>query len=554
MSDKGQTQNVPTTKKKISFFSAMLIVMGGSIGAGIFFKSGGVLSNSQGSLILAIFCWLIASCAVIAMALALIEISAVRNDNLSLIGWCKEFNSRTIYKASKNFMVYVYLPMTYFFMPLYVILSIQDGIQSLAGRNNFGTPGADWVIWTIISLCISIYFLTVPTLWSKIGDIHNKVVLAIKFVPLVVVTILGFVLIFTKNSSQVQVGFDEASKTIKEGASILGIKGIGAGLGMFLAISAIFFAYDGFYVASGIQSEMKEPKKTPLALLFGLGITTIIYLLISIGLSLNGGNVFSMQDNLGKLFGGTQKAQDAARILIGILNLMIGIGVLGIINGFSMWAPRFVEDLLAEGELPFWNHKLVKGKLNPNFPKIGVIYSLVLSIPTVLIFTLIGALGYIASNPDYVGGYDPVDKYEMAKLYSFADLMANWTALFTFSFIGASIFGGIRNRKTNRVKIEDKKKYFVVSAWIAVVLVFSALLITLIVPFIDFFAIFAIDKNTMKPEDYTTIIISRLMLVVVLFLQCGLAFIPTIIEDKIAKKKYGSLEKFEEYKKQQLSL
>lgn len=42
--------------KKISFFSAILVVMGSSIGAGIFFKSKSVLDNSQNSLILAIFC------------------------------------------------------------------------------------------------------------------------------------------------------------------------------------------------------------------------------------------------------------------------------------------------------------------------------------------------------------------------------------------------------------------------------------------------------------------------------------------------------------------
>ena len=55
-----------------------------------------------------------------------------------------------------------------------------------------------------------------------------------------------------------------------------------------MAIGAIFFAYDGFYVTAGIQSEMKEPKKTPLAIVFGLGAVTIIYLLIAISMSLGG--------------------------------------------------------------------------------------------------------------------------------------------------------------------------------------------------------------------------------------------------------------------------
>jgi hypothetical protein len=42
-------------KKKISFFSAMLVVVGSSVGAGIFLKSKSVLDGSHGSLVLAIF-------------------------------------------------------------------------------------------------------------------------------------------------------------------------------------------------------------------------------------------------------------------------------------------------------------------------------------------------------------------------------------------------------------------------------------------------------------------------------------------------------------------
>jgi len=70
------------------------------------------------------------------------------------------------------------------------------------------------------------------------------------------------------------------------------------GFGLFIAVAAIFFAYDGFYVTAGIQSEMKEPKKTPLAILFGLIIVTVIYLLIAIAMSLgaSGGSPFGFQD------------------------------------------------------------------------------------------------------------------------------------------------------------------------------------------------------------------------------------------------------------------
>ena len=45
-----------STKKKIGFFSAMLVVVGSCIGSGIFFKAKSVLVGSQNSIILAMVC------------------------------------------------------------------------------------------------------------------------------------------------------------------------------------------------------------------------------------------------------------------------------------------------------------------------------------------------------------------------------------------------------------------------------------------------------------------------------------------------------------------
>ncbi|WP_036450781.1 APC family permease [Mycoplasmopsis opalescens] len=594
--------------KKISFFSALLIVIGGSIGAGIFFKSGGVLSNSHSSIILAAFCWIIASLAVIAMALALIEISSVRNDNLSLLGWTKVFCGRKLYLSSKNFMTYIYLPFTYFFMPLYVILSLQDGFTGLLGRDaNFGTSH-DWIIWLVIALIMSVYFLTVPAIWSKVGDAQNKIVLAVKFLPLIFVPVIGIVLAITGHggTDNVSVALKPAegsfSHLVKTGTGITSFAGVGAGLGVFLAVSAIFFAYDGFYVAAGIQSEMKEPRKTPLAIFLGLAITTVIYLIIAIAMSINGGSFFAMQDYMASLF----HSKRAAQIMFGLMNLCIAIGVLGIINGFSMWAPRYVEDLLALGDLPYWNK--YKNKLNPNRPIVGIVYSLVLTIPLVIIFMVIGALAYLPLNADYAFYDSPTDWKalstgaggSMQRLYSFADLMANWTALFTFAYIAFAILGGIINRKTGKIQIADKKSYFVPAAWISVIIVMIALVVTVLQPIIDLFLLFGFDSHytavdaaqgsvdvllsdvydlkagtaqtllnqanteTVKQIALTfggkdvslvlrDIIVGRVALVVTLVIFILLSFLPTAIEDRKNKKAFGSLEKYEEWKAQQLA-
>nr|WP_307927394.1 amino acid permease [Mycoplasmopsis bovis] len=149
----------------------------------------------------------------------------------------------------------------------------------------------------------------------------------------------------------------------------------------------------------------------------------------------------------------------ATNIIFGIMNIFIAIGVLGIANGFAMWMPRYIEDLLIKGDLPFWE-KLAP-KVNPRKPVVGIIYSSIISVPLIIIFTLIGALGYIDTS-SYGTVYDST--MSMAKLYSFADLMANWNALGCFLLVALAIYGGIRNRKTNKVEIPSKKKYFLPTA------------------------------------------------------------------------------------------
>lgn len=522
------------TSKKIGFFSAMLIVMGSSIGAGIFFKAKGVLESSQGNLIFAIFAWLIAAFAVIAMALALLEVASARNDNLSLIGWTKTFNSRTMYKASKNFMFYIYLPLTYFFMPFYVIMSLQDALGGFGVRNTILTGSgldADWVIWFIISLVISLFFIFVSGISSRAGNIMNKMIMAVKFIPLIATPIVAFIVVGMKGA-HVSVNLDGVDNGITGSVPDLTIFGrVSPFLGLFIAIGAIFFAYDGFYVTAGIQSEMKEPKKTPVAILLGLGATTVIYLIIAISMTLTGnGGLFGLYDFL---------EEKNVLWVFGVINLTVAIGVLGIINGFAMWAPRFVEDLIVEHELPF-SHKFLN-KLNPNKPMVGIIYSLIITLPIIIAFTIIGAYAYV--GPGKVSyGLDYGSK-QMGGVYAFCDLMGTWTAVLAFLFIVASIFGCLRNRKSNFVQTE-KNKHFVWSAWVSVIVISLAIGVLVIDAFYNVFVMTQMWGPKGSKVD-TDDLVSRVMKLVMLFVFGGLCLVPTLIEDKLHIKKFGSIEAYE---------
>ncbi len=521
--------NLPKDKK-ISFFAAMMVVVGSSVGAGIFLRSASVLGNAHYSLPLAIFSWLVAAFAVIAMGLSLIEIASGSNDNLSLIGWCKTFNSKYIYKASKNFMFYIYMPLTFFFMPLYVLIQLQDGIgvfthtildpetgKAILSPFKFDNVGkTDWLIWTSISIVISLYFIFSAGYSSRIGNLQNLVISFVKFIPLLIAAFIGYAFIAMNPETNIGVSPDATQYDPTRFGTF------NPGFGMFLSVSGIFFAYDGFYVTAGLQTEMQEPKKTPLAILLGLVIVTVIYLSIAISMSLNGTGSFWG-------FGAWLYEIDLGWLFFTI-NLLISIGILGIVNGFAMWTPRFIEDLIKENELPF-SYKF-KDKLNSAKPKIGIIYTLSISIPIILLFSIIGALGFEDTT-----GYGAVYGDTMGTLYSFADITANWTALFAFGFITFAIYGGLKNRKTKKIKVEEYK-YFIPFAISSVGLISVTLFMTLITPIIDLFLIYipGFVELSGGVEAANTSIVGRVVLVVVLILFIAIMFVPTIIEDYLAKK------------------
>lgn len=477
-------------KKKISFFSAILIVIGGSVGAGIFLRSKSVLEQSAGNVFWSIFAWLLAAFAVITMAIALVEVASGRNDDLGMIGWNKAFNGLYVYKGCKWFMTFLYLPFTYYFMPLYVIIQMQDAASGFTGQGdliNAKTGGNDWIVMMILALAISAWFFFTAGLSAWLGNIQNWIVTSVKFIPLIVVVVLGLVFA-SQNLSTVPKG-----ATITNGQQLLNITwwdsnshslaGLSPVFGLFTSMAGIFFAFDGFYVTAGVQSEMAEPKKTPLALVLGLSAVTTIYVLVAVSMTIgaSSGGFYSFGDTLDGV---------KAKWLFGLINMCISIGILGIINGFTMWATRFIEDLIKEGEL--WVPiKAYKKMLSSKTPMIGTLYACVVTVPVVLLFNVIGSLAYFAPRDgnycelddkgNFVGYYG--SEHFTSNLY-FCDLMANWMAVIAFAFITMSIFGALKNRKENWIQVEHGKH----TKWAgttAVILVSSALIVYALNPYVS---------------------------------------------------------------------
>lgn len=511
------------TKKKITFASAVLLVIGSSIGAGIFLKNGEVLGNVGGSAVLALVSWVLSIFGVICMGISLAEIASASTDNnLGIISWVKNFCHKYLFKVSKYFMAFLYLPLNFFLMPYYVVIQFQDA---------FGWQ-TTWWISALIAFGISAWFFIASGLSSRLGDVQNKAITAVKFIPLAFCIVAGVVLAclgqgaFSENATThiwPEYWINPQPARLVNMFPLLGILG---------SVPAIIFSYDGFYSAAGIQSEMEEPKKTPAALVVGLVIVSIINILIAVGLLL--GSEDGRVNTLGWF------NEHGYHWVIGTIQILIAIGILGIINGFAIYNPLYYQDLIKDGELPFserLKHKIQTQKHN----WVGLIYAGVLTIVFFVVFTLIGALAY-SDTIGYGGttmtnmlgvksdilGYDSLQTSigNCNTLYSFCDLMANWTSIFAFLCVVFATIGAMKNRKTNKVAVTKVKGFWFCSI-VSTIVISLGVLFILVASVADIAIVNSWDHYA---ENWSTEMLGAIMTLVMLVVFVAVCCIPSSIE------------------------
>ena len=556
MSKKSRTsQRISTEKrvtdskaKRIGYFAALLIVMGSSIGSGIFFKSGGVMSNVDNSIVLALLSWIIAAFSVIAMAIALIDIAAQsKKDDRGLLSWVKRFNGLYLYKSAKNLYIYFTLPIKFFALPVYFFQSLQTGICYIDatwvdGHIVLGPIGESalnfpwWGIFLIV-LTIDVYFMVVNGISTRAGSMTNRLLMYIKFVPLLFAFLIGFIILGMNNGlpadNEWWVSGNLMNKPIDQLTAPRTLVGFSPAIGVFMSLASVFFAFDGFYVAAGIQSQLKEPKKISNILLFGLLIVTVIYLSIALSMTLgaNGGK----WANVGAFF-----VERGVSWIYSIIAILIAIGVLGIINGYSMWAMRLYQELLESWELPFSKY-LIKLKTRSGKPLGGRIFIMVLGLLVSMTCVLVAALAYQVTPSPLIGNVYRIQGTEMIQdgyvnievngLYAFADMITNWQTIFTFAFITAAIFSSTLSKTKQQTK-SRRDIITIIAGWFSVVIIFTALLFQFAQPFANL--AFAIEfNNTIDQRDnaqQAVQVFPHICLVVILFVALFIAFVPSIFE------------------------
>lgn len=330
-------------KKQFGLLTAICMVVGTVIGSGVFFKAQTILQKTNGDMPMGIIAWLIGGAVMIFCVLAF-SVLAQKYEKVNgvvdyaeatvgskysyMIGWFS-----TIIYIPCITSVLTWLSAKYF---LTFICSVNPNFALTVPADQGGLDIGPEVFCLSAFILIAMFMINVFS--PKIAGKIQVSATIIKLIPLILMAVIGTIYGFTHNIAN-------------EPVSILASNfatGSGDFTKLFGAIVATAFAYDGWIIATSINSELKNSKRNlPIALVVGGIIIISVYVFYYIGVAggasvdvlINNGATTAFTTVFGNVFGN-------------ILNLFIAISCLGTLNGLVLACTRGVYSLSVRGYGP----------------------------------------------------------------------------------------------------------------------------------------------------------------------------------------------------------
>lgn len=354
-------------KKKYGLITAICMVVGIVIGSGVFFKAEKMLTTTNGDLPTALLSWLIGGIVMVISAYTF----AVMGTKFEKVNGVVDYSEALVGKK------YAYL--VGWFMSTIYYPAMTSALAWLSARYTmviFGF-GADSAQVMTLSCFYLVMAYVINTLSPKIAGKLQVSMTVIKLIPLLTMAVVG--IIYGLTHGVISENMNSVVEAVKgaDGAvtayNTVAREGIATNL-ILPGVCTSVFAYEGWVIATSINSELKDSKKNlPRALVFGTLIVVVIYMIYYIGISgsvptadlLINGAGYAFTTRLGNVFGT-------------ILNVFIAISCLGTLNGLTLACDRGFFSLAArnQGPAPKFLNKLDKATEMPsNASMIGLAFN-----------------------------------------------------------------------------------------------------------------------------------------------------------------------------------
>jgi APA family basic amino acid/polyamine antiporter len=313
----------PKLEKKFGLITAIAMVVGIVIGSGVFFKAEKILTATGGDLKKGILAWVIGGIIMISCAYTF----SVMATRYQYVNGVVDYAEATM---GKKYAFYVGWFMAIIYYPTITSVLAWVSARYTCVILGFSITGGECMTIACLYLVAS---FTLNALSPVLAGKFQVSTTVIKLVPLFLMAVVGTFM-------GVKSGMTAYNFThyVSQGTSG----------GLFTAIVAASFAYEGWIIATCINAELKDAKKNlPLALIAGTFITMSVYILYYIGLA---GTI----KNEVMMAGGETGAKLAFQTIFSsaggsLLFVFVIISCLGTLNGLMLGCTRGIYSIAARG-------------------------------------------------------------------------------------------------------------------------------------------------------------------------------------------------------------
>lgn len=318
-------------KKKYGLVTAICMVAGIVIGSGIFFKAQTILQVTKGNVLYGVIAWIIGGIIMLSCVLAFSVMAQKYEKVNGIVDYAEATVGHKYAYFIGWFMSIVYYPTLVSVLAwltarysLTFFCSVNPDFTLVIPASQGGCATGPEVFVLAMVFMVASYTLNVlsPKLSGKI-QVSTTI---IKLIPLILMAVFGTIYGFTHDITGTQTPI--IVNNFESAAGDLSV--------LFPAIVATAFAYEGWIVATSINSELKNSKRNlPIALIAGGLIIIAVYLFYFIGISggtsvkdlMNNGATVAFIQIFGPIFGN-------------ILNLFVAISCMGTLNGLMLGCTR----------------------------------------------------------------------------------------------------------------------------------------------------------------------------------------------------------------------
>lgn len=310
-------------KERYGLITAICMVVGIVIGSGVFFKAQNVLNLTNGNMPLGILAWIIGGTIMICCAYCFAILATKYNNVNGLVDYAEATCGKKYAYKIGWFLTTIYTP---------CITSVLAWVSARYTLVVFGQMDPTTGTCLALSGLYLVLSYTINALSPIIAGKLQVSTTAIKLIPIVLMTIVGTIygLIVVPEGMTNSILISNFSTINNSGISTL-----------FGAVVATAFAYEGWILATTINSELKDSKKNlPKALILGTAIVMIVYIIYYIGVA-GGATVQNLMEN-----GATVAFKNIFGAVGGtILNVFIAVSCLGTLNGLMLSCTRNMYSL-----------------------------------------------------------------------------------------------------------------------------------------------------------------------------------------------------------------